>query len=72
MHCLCKIKAGAHFMSYTLAITRIEEITHNVRQLTFEKPEGFGFTPGKATEVGIDKDGWRDADNPFTFTALPE
>ncbi|MCO6409138.1 ferredoxin reductase domain-containing protein [Hoeflea alexandrii] len=59
-------------MSHTLAIASIEEITHNVRQLTFEKPEGFEFTPGQAAEVGIDKDGWRDAGNPFTFTALPE
>ncbi|WP_339765827.1 flavodoxin reductase [uncultured Hoeflea sp.] len=59
-------------MGHTLAITRIEEITHNVRQLTFAKPEGFEFKPGQAAEVGIDREGWRDADNPFTFTALPE
>jgi len=59
-------------MAHTLAISKIENITHNVRQLTFEKPAGFEFTPGQAAEVGIDKDGWRDADNPFTFTALPE
>lgn len=59
-------------MAHTLAISKIENITHNVRQFTFEKPEGFEFTPGQAAEVGIDKDGWRDADNPFTFTALPE
>ena len=59
-------------MAHKLAITEIKDITHNVRQFTFEKPEGFEFTPGQATEVGIDKDGWRDADNPFTFTALPD
>lgn len=59
-------------MAHTLAITEIEDITHDVRQFTFEKPDGFEFTPGQAAEVGIDKDGWRDAGNPFTFTALPE
>jgi len=59
-------------MAHTLAISKIENITHNVRQLTFAKPGGFEFTPGQAAEVGIDKEGWRDADNPFTFTALPE
>ncbi|SOE17895.1 hypothetical protein SAMN05877838_2800 [Hoeflea halophila] len=59
-------------MAHTLAISKIENITHNVRQFTFEKPDGFEFTPGQAAEVGIDKDGWRDSDNPFTFTALPE
>ncbi|MEM5471207.1 flavodoxin reductase [Hoeflea sp. AS60] len=59
-------------MSHTLAITKIVDVTHDVRQFTFEKPDGFEFTPGQAAEVGIDKDGYRDADNPFTFTALPE
>lgn len=59
-------------MAHTLAISKIENITHNVRQFTFAKPGGFEFTPGQAAEVGIDKEGWRDADNPFTFTALPE
>lgn len=59
-------------MAHTLAVSKIEDITHNVRQFTFEKPEGFEFTPGQAAEVGIDKDGYRDADNPFSFTALPE
>ncbi len=59
-------------MGHTLAISKIVDVTHNVRQFTFEKPDGFEFTPGQAAEVGIDKDGYRDADNPFTFTALPE
>ena len=59
-------------MAHRLAITKIEDITHDVRQFTFEKPAGFEFTPGQAAEVGIDRDGWRDAGHPFTFTALPE
>lgn len=59
-------------MSHTLAITKIETVTHNVRQFTFEKPQGFEFAPGQAAEVGIDRDGWRDAGNPFTFTSLPD
>ncbi|MCC0035160.1 MAG: flavodoxin reductase [Hoeflea sp.] len=58
-------------MAHKLAISKIEDVTHDVRQFTFEKPEGFEFTPGQAAEVGIDRDGWRDAGNPFTFTALP-
>ena len=58
-------------MAHKLAISKIEDVTHDVRQFTFEKPEGFAFTPGQAAEVGIDRDGWRDAGNPFTFTALP-
>ena len=35
------------------------------------RSEGFEYTPGQAAEVGIDKDGWRDAGHPFTFTSLP-
>ena len=58
-------------MAHKLAISKIEDVTHDVRQFTFEKPAGFEFAPGQAAEVGIDRDGWRDAGNPFTFTALP-
>jgi len=59
-------------MSHTLTITNIQPITHDVRQYTFEKPDGYTFEPGQATEVSIDKDGWRDANHPFTFTNLNE
>jgi len=59
-------------MAHTQKITDIEEVTHDVRKITFEKPEGFEFEPGQATEVAIDKDGWRDEKRPFTFTSLNE
>ncbi|WP_420406650.1 FAD-binding oxidoreductase [Hoeflea sp.] len=59
-------------MGHKLAISKIENVTHDVRQFTFEKPDGFEFTPGQAAEVGIDRDGWRDAGHPFTFTSLPD
>jgi ferredoxin-NADP reductase len=59
-------------MSYTLKITDIQPITHDVRQYNYEKPDGFEFEPGQATEVSIDNDGWRDANHPFTFTCLNE
>lgn len=36
-----------------------------------EKPEGFDFTPGQATEVAIDTPQWREEKRPFTFTCLP-
>lgn len=59
-------------MSYIVEITDIEQITHDVKQFNFEKPEGYEFEPGQATEVSIDRDGWRDAGHPFTFTSLNE
>jgi ferredoxin-NADP reductase len=59
-------------MSYTLPIKSIENVTHDVKQFTFEKPEGYTFEPGQATEVAINKEGWRDEKRPFTFTSLNE
>ena len=59
-------------MSYTVTIRDIQKVTHDVKQFTFDKPEGFEFEPGQATEVAIDKDGWRDEKRPFTFTSLNE
>ncbi|HKK17349.1 MAG TPA: FAD-binding oxidoreductase, partial [Opitutales bacterium] len=50
---------------------KIESLNHNVRRFKTEKPEGYGFTPGQATLVSIDKDGLRDEKRPFTFTSLP-
>lgn len=57
-------------MSHTLEIQDIREVTHDVRQIRLEKPEGFTFTPGQATEVAVDHEGWRDEKRPFTFTSL--
>lgn len=58
-------------MAHKVEIKKVEDVTHNVKQFTFSKPEGFTFEPGQATDVSIDKEGWRDDKHPFTFTALP-
>ncbi len=57
-------------MGHTLKITDIQNVTHDVRQIRFKKPDGYTFTPGQATEAAIDKEGWRDEKRPFTFTSL--
>ncbi|MGO1468608.1 MAG: FAD-binding oxidoreductase [Tissierella sp.] len=54
-----------------LEIKNIEKVTHNVLEFTLEDSEVIDFVPGQAAEVAIDKDGWRDKGNPFTFTSLP-
>lgn len=59
-------------MTQSVEILGIEDVTHNVRRYRIEKPQGFTFQPGQATEVSIDKEGWRDQKRPFTFTALAE
>ena len=57
-------------MQHSVRIRKIEKITHNVRRYTLEKPAGFKFEPGQATDVSIDREGFREKKNPFTFTAL--
>lgn len=51
-------------------ILDISSVTHDVKRFTVEKPKGFIFTPGQATEVSINKPGWLDKKRPFTFTSL--
>ena len=57
-------------MQQSVKILNISKVTHNVRRYEVEKPEGFRFEPGQATELSIDRNGWREKKNPFTFTAL--
>lgn len=59
-------------MSHTLEIEDIQKVTHDVKQFRFEKPDGYEFEPGQATEVSINKDGWREKKRPFTFTSHNE
>jgi ferredoxin-NADP reductase len=59
-------------MSYTSRIIDIQQITHDVKQFRFEKPEDYSFTPGQATEVAVNKQGWKEEKRPFTFTSLNE
>lgn len=56
--------------SHIVKIIATEPVTHNVRRFKVEKPEGYTFVPGQATEVTINQDGWKDKRNPFTFTSL--
>jgi ferredoxin-NADP reductase len=55
---------------HNIKILKAEKLTHNVRRYALEKPDGYVFEPGQATDASIDRDGFRDRKNPFTFTAL--
>jgi ferredoxin-NADP reductase len=59
-------------MEKIVKILSIRNVTHNVRSYRIEKPEGYTFEPGQATEISIHKDGWKDERRPFTFTSLNE
>jgi hypothetical protein len=53
-------------------ILSIRQVTHNVRSYRVEKPKGYSFIPGQATEVAINKPEWKHQLRPFTFTSLNE
>ena len=55
---------------HIVKILEILDVTHNVKCFRLEKPEGYDFTPGHATDVSINKPGWEHEKRPFTFTAL--
>jgi len=57
-------------MDHIVKILTITDITHNVRQYNIEKPEGFHFDPGQATDVSINEPKWKNDLRPFTFTCL--
>lgn len=57
---------------HIVKILSVEWVTHNVRKFKVEKPEGYSFIPGQATEVSINKEPLKNERRPFTFTGLNE
>src|SRR5438309_8485684 len=57
-------------MDHVVKIISVKPLTHNVRQYQVEKPTGYQFVPGQATELSINKLHWKDERRPFSFTSL--
>jgi ferredoxin-NADP reductase len=55
---------------HIVKVIHAEYINHNVKQFTVEKPQGYEFISGQATDVSINLPGWKDRLSPFTFTSL--
>ncbi len=55
---------------HIVKVLKTEFVTHNVRRFTIEKPAGYKFISGQATDVSINKPGLEDELRPFTFTCL--
>jgi len=51
-------------------ILNTTKVTHDVMRFQFEKPEGYSFNPGQATEVSINTPDLKNEKRPFTFTCL--
>ena len=59
-------------MEYSVKVISVDKVTHDVLRILTERPDDYFFVPGQATEVAIDKHGWRNEKRPFTFTCLPD
>ena len=57
---------------HIVKILEIIERTHNVRTFRVEKPKGYSFIPGQATELSINKPELKNKKRPFTFTCLTD
>jgi ferredoxin-NADP reductase len=57
---------------HVVKIQSIAKVTHNVRRYVTERPAGYNFISGQATEVSINEEKWKDEERPFTFTCLPD
>ncbi len=58
-------------LQHIVIIKSLNYITHDVLQIVTQKPQELTFTPGQATEISINKEGWQNENRPFTFTSLP-
>ena len=59
-------------MEFITKIISIRPITHDVKSFRLEKPPGYRFHPGQATDFSVNKPAWKDEKRPFTFTSLNE
>jgi ferredoxin-NADP reductase len=59
-------------MAQTVKVLMRAFVTHDVNRYIVEKPDGYAFKPGQATDVALDQKGWREQTHPFTFTSLNE
>ena len=55
---------------HIVKILKTEQVTHDVKRFQIEKPAGYSFIPGQATDVSVNTPEFRDRKNPFTFTCL--
>jgi len=55
---------------HIVKILLTEYVTPDVKRFVVEKPEGYAFIPGQATDVSINMEGLKEHKRPFTFTSL--
>lgn len=45
-------------------------VNHDVKYFKVEKPQGYTFNPGQATDISVNLPEWKDKLRPFSFTSL--
>jgi len=55
---------------HIVRILNIEQVTPDVKRFQVEKPAGYSFVPGQATEVSVNTSKFEKEKRPFTFTCL--
>ena len=55
---------------HIVRILQIEQVTHDVKRFQVEKPEGYAFIPGQATDVSINTPELKNKKRAFSFTCL--
>jgi len=58
--------------NHIVKIISVEPVTHDVKRFTIQKPDGYTFIPGQATEVSINTPALKNEKRPYTFTSLNE
>jgi ferredoxin-NADP reductase len=56
---------------YSVKVIAVDKVTHDTLRITTEKPAGYNYIPGQATDLAINKAYWNNEKRPFTFTSLP-
>ena len=58
--------------NHIVKIISVESVTHDVKRFVIQKPKGFKFIPGQATDVSVNTHALKNEKRPFTFTSLNE
>lgn len=58
--------------NHIVKIVSVEPVTHDVKRFAIQKPEGFKFIAGQATDVSVNTPALKNEKRPFTFTSLNE
>ena len=58
-------------MKHIVKIKSVTSLTHDVLHFVVDKPAGYNFIPGQATDVSINIEHWKNKKRSFTFTNLP-